>query len=107
MSARQIVRLAGMTLILILLPSEPETAGVIQNKNARIVATIKLQSVTGRMPIARNARKTVMVATGINNVRVANSESYGMHSDMYFAKSVWLNEQEKMADLRKRVDNKV
>ena len=87
MSARQNVRLAGMTLIL--LPSEPETAGVIQNKNARIFATIKLQSViTGPMPIATNASKTVMLATGINNVRVANSESYGMHS----GKSVWLNE---------------
>ena len=89
MSARQNVRLAGMTLILILLPSEPETAGVIQNKNARIFATTKLQSViTGPMPIVTNAGKTVMLATGINNVRVTNSESYGMHS----GKSVWLNE---------------
>eukprot|EP01083_Nonionella_stella_P169713 576084_1 len=96
-SARQNVRLVGMTLILISLPSEPETAGVIQNKNARIFAT------TCPMPIATNAGKTVMLATGINNVRVANSESYGMHS----GKSVWLNEQEKMADLRKRVENKV
>ena len=84
MSARQIVQLAGMTLIL--LPSEPETAGVIQNKNARIFAT------TCPMPIATNAGKTVMLATGINNVRVATSESYRMHSDMYSAKSVWLNE---------------